>query len=227
MLAMAAPMVLATLRGTKTQTRRVVGAVPPIGARGIARSKPEQPGSRSEWWWTSGPTLAESGEMYEPMVCPYGEEGWRIAVREAYRSLISYDQHAPRDIVAGAPIYYEADGAAPAEAGRYRHARFMCRWMARLRLEVVRLRVERLQAITEADAVAEGVHADPSLRIEEDGPEVYKAIKHAPGAARTALGLPAPVARYVVLWESLHGPGSWAKNPWVWVLDFKRVTPCP
>ena len=60
------------------------------------------------------------------------------------------------------------------------------------------LRVERLQAITEADAVAEGLEADA------DG---------GTGAA----------AAYARLWASLHGAESWQGNPWVWVTEFERV----
>ncbi|MEQ1663215.1 MAG: hypothetical protein ABL877_11025 [Thiobacillus sp.] len=77
----------------------------------------------------------------------------------------------------------------------------MPRWASRILLEIVGVRVERLQDISEADAIAEGVGGDVTVT---------------PCFA---------VERYRALWESINGPGSWDVNPWVWVVEFKRVTP--
>jgi len=83
-----------------------------------------------------------------------------------------------------------------------------CRWLpsgnmprsrSRITLEITDVRVEQLQDIREADAKAEG--ADPALPVADQR----------------------WVAGYRVLWEQIHGPGSWDANPWVWVLTFKRV----
>jgi hypothetical protein len=82
----------------------------------------------------------------------------------------------------------------------------MPRWASRITLEVVSVRVERLQAITEADAKAEGV-----TRGDFD--------------AAGGVGLGSYVQAYRSLWESLHGPGSWFANPWVWVVEFRRAKP--
>jgi hypothetical protein len=89
---------------------------------------------------------------------------------------------------------------------------FMPRWASRITLEVTGVRVERLQDISEADAIAEGVNPFPGVRQDDDA------------AAFNRIG-PVdmdsfPVARYAVLWESINGAGSWDANPWVWVVEF-------
>ena len=78
-------------------------------------------------------------------------------------------------------------------------------------LEIVSIRVERLQDITEEDAIAEGVqcasHIDYRSATTEDGKELHS---HA-------------VDMFRELWESINGKGSWGENPCVWVIEFKRV----
>ncbi|OPZ53593.1 MAG: hypothetical protein BWY91_01907 [bacterium ADurb.BinA028] len=78
----------------------------------------------------------------------------------------------------------------------------MRRWMSRLTLELTGVRVQRLSDISEDDAQAEGVIG------------LYVQKEEAPSR----------VVAYRDLWESLNGPGSWAANPWVWVLSFRRVS---
>jgi hypothetical protein len=87
----------------------------------------------------------------------------------------------------------------------------MPRWASRITLEVVNVRVERLQEISEADAIAEGVYTNEQ--------------------ALQKLGLPADtklqgtcVDKYRIVWESINGKKyPWASNPWVWVVEFKKV----
>ena len=78
----------------------------------------------------------------------------------------------------------------------------MPRWASRITLEVVSVRVERLQDISEEDAKAEGVMLKGTSRYD--------------GEARDA---------FESLWCSINGPGSWDANPFVWVVEFKRITP--
>jgi hypothetical protein len=84
----------------------------------------------------------------------------------------------------------------------------MPRWASRILLEIVSVRVERLQAIGEADARAEGVTTED---------------RHTIGYCAGEF-LPPSIRAYRDLWESINGAGSWDANPWVWVIEFKRVT---
>ncbi len=81
----------------------------------------------------------------------------------------------------------------------------MPRWASRITLEITSVRVERLQEISEADAQAEGWTRRPEVSTD---PQVHKE------AARDW---------FMDLWESINGPGSWDANPWVWVIEFRRL----
>jgi len=89
----------------------------------------------------------------------------------------------------------------------------MPRDMSRIMLEIVSVRVERLNEISEVDALAEGI--DFSQRGEE--PRVYRDYSQ-----KLHYGL-SPIGSYRTLWESINGPGSWEANEWVWVVEFKRI----
>ena len=136
--------------------------------------------------------------------CPYGEPGDRLWVREAWRTEIRNDYIAPRDLRPQSAVYYEAGGGGeeeiPACAGKLRPSIHMPRWASRIDLEVIGVRVERLQDISEADAMAGGI----------TGKDLFRAHGYAPDAYRK-------------LWESINGAGSWDANPWVWVVEFKRI----
>jgi hypothetical protein len=84
----------------------------------------------------------------------------------------------------------------------------MPRQHCRLVLEITDVRVERLNAITPEDAVAEGIEGDAEGRWKH-----YLKPKFGPS----------PVHSFQTLWESINGVGSWAQNPWVWVVSFRRI----
>lgn len=218
-----APMVRAILDDRKTVTRRVVKPT---------YQSIEERDDGSLWPWRED--LNRATDYWYP--CPYGEVGDRLWVREAWRMPASLDDLsgklvAEKCLEAGyrkpwAPISFEADGAlssakdwrefgsTPGEAvpGRYRHARFMPRWASRIALEVTAVRVERLQDISEAQARAEGACYHDGLGIGHSG--WRHDLKDVHADARSS---------FARLWESINGAGSWADNPWVWVVEFRRV----
>lgn len=218
-----APMVRALLAGTKTQTRRVVKL---RGAEVIEERPRNDPDdnvlSTESWPWSP---------QHDGWVsCPYGSPGGRLWVKETFAFLQPTDDAATasehRDRVVQRPedgervaLWYRADGEMPLveqlwaddEDGiRWRPSIFMPRWASRITLEVTGVRVERLQEITESDALAEGV----DLKSE--------AWPDTPSAIPLSLK---PTFAYELLWKSINGADSWAANPWVWVVELRRVTP--
>ena len=84
----------------------------------------------------------------------------------------------------------------------------MPRWASRITLEITGVRVERLQEISEKDAIAEGCIC-PNYGIDD----YWKKA----GDPDT------PADVFMELWQSINGPESWSANPWVWVIEFKRL----
>jgi hypothetical protein len=199
-----APMVRALLDGTKTQTRRVckwrdLAAGLNLGFSGL--SVQHMPGG----WVLESPSRTSSEWRCSPTPCPYGQPGDRLWVRE---TTVRVEDHGY-----SGPVYVESDegracltgGLAPSEDDctevepydiRRRPAIHMPRSMSRIDLEVTGVRVERLQEISADDCFAEGIQ----LRVETP--------------AKT---------QYARLWEQINGAGSWAANPWVWVVEFRRI----
>jgi hypothetical protein len=192
------PMVRALLNGSKTQTRRVIEPT----------DKPMAPG---QILLMTGPRFGGTAYRFAPRY----RVGDRLYVREHWRTFISLDGVAPRELWApgcgkGAGILYIADNrgmslTAAGERfsgdregdisafGKHRQAMHMPRWASRLTLTVTDVRVERLQDCSEADAFAEGVSAS----------EYW----------------PATMA-YRDLWDSINGLGAWDENPWVAAYTF-------
>lgn len=195
-------MVNAVLGDRKSQTRRPV--------KGLAL----------DWLSDNGftPAFVASPENH---LCPYGVPGDRLWVREHWRTVPAADKTPPRELIAAHRIWYEAEAPQQPGFGRFRPGMFMYRWMSRILLEVLSVRIERLQDISEADAIAEGCDPEQTLRGDDDI-AVNIAMRHLENQAGQ-LRTDYPIARYMVLWESINGAGSWAANPWVWVVEFKRI----
>lgn len=133
----------------------------------------------------------------EEQRCPYGQPGDRLWVRESFcEDPLSFG------------ALYRADGELDEQAlnagGKWRPSIHMPRWASRITLEVSGVRVERLQDINEADCIAEGCTGG------------HGSI---PGYGYNAT----PLEHYHWLWNSINGPVSWEANPWVWVVEFKRL----
>ena len=196
------PMVRAILSGRKTQTRRVV--------KGQALD-----------WLNDGFTPGFVAD-YQNRLCPYGQPGDRLWVREAFG--IGYDDGngglsaipwTGSDPQRDGTVVYRADfNEEPDEPRRpWKPSIHMPRWASRILLEVTGVRVERLQDISEEDAAAEGIHFDRTVPfngpwfIEPSDPQGYLLASSC----------------YEALWDQINGPGSWDANPWVWGVEFKRL----
>lgn len=196
-----APMVRAVLNGSKHQTRRVV--------KGFALELLAPDNFTPEYV-----ALPENGNS------PFGYAGDRLWVREAWRTVAGADDIAPRNLMnVESFTHYEADKSKPSGMGKLRPSMFMPRWASRINLEITGVRVERLQDISEADAIAEGVEPIPYTG-ENAGPNKFSILLDG-----CWFNAPTAVEVYSILWESINGEGSWAANPWVWVVEFKRVMP--
>lgn len=209
------PMVRALLDGSKTQTRRAVRKqfAPDAVVAEVAATTPEgwQVSGHSGLWWD------DAGACLDDAIrCPYGMPGDRLWVREAWShdaESLEQCRAAHEDAMGGSGYgpYYHATETAP-DTLKWRPSIHMPRWASRITLEIVAVRVERLLDISEADARAEGAReCDPAT-----GREVLLAGPSQRGSF---------VLHYRSIWEQINGPGSWAENPWVWVVEFKRVTP--
>lgn len=210
-------MVRATVAGTKKKTRRIIKLPPAPAALGEWQASTiggenggrtadgnEVPLQAVIWHTRTGKALS----------CPHGQPGDRIWVRETWRSTGDggrADYMAPRDMQPH-QVWHDADGAAPESecTGKTRTSIHMPRWASRILLEIVSVRVERLNACSDADAVAEGIGLNPSA--------IGMKLTNPPGESMA-------IAMYCALWDSINGAGSWAANPWVWVVEFTRVTP--
>ena len=194
------PMVRAILDGRKTQTRRIVK---PIG--NDDRFVMLDYGSG---WWPYRSNYGEShmkGDKEIPHACPYGQPGDRLWVREAW----AYNPYDDR-------VWYRATDELPSkdEYGplRWLASIHMARADSRITLEITGVRVEPLQNITEADAIAEGVTPKWEPGCSGRLMEALNGFSFRPAASA-----------YLDLWEQINGPGSASANPWVWVIQFEKV----
>ncbi|CRM40539.1 hypothetical protein [Pseudomonas sp. 37 R 15] len=216
----AAPMVRAILEGRKTVTRRPVKVQPHIDASGnfcVGNSNYGQDGY--------GKPVTKH---FVNSCCPFGKPGDRLWVRETWAADAQVDAVAPRDLSQGEPIHYAADGAARQtgcamiKPGKGRPSIHMPRWVSRILLEITAVRVERLQdgegeTAFESRYIAEGIN-----RIHQgDGDYASHPFKSEPGPGNWT----DPFDAWRELWVGINGAESWNSNPWVWVVEFKQVTP--
>ncbi|GKI46700.1 hypothetical protein NUBL22018_35620 [Klebsiella variicola] len=189
-----AEMVRAILDGRKTQTRR------PIKWKQTRFTEIGEREDGSKWPWSED--AEHACDFWHP--CPFGAVGDRIWVRETWaRYNIDQNSH---------DIAYRATTPEDwPEEGRWRPSIHMPRWASRILLEITNLRVERLNAISEEDARAEGIIDGGCLNCGE--PEPCGCANPEPDATDA----------FAYLWQSIYGQENWNANPWVWVIEFKRV----
>lgn len=215
-----APMVQAILAGRKSQTRRVVKLPKELSGGDLMRAWPDK-----MFGVTPGLHIPMPDESVQRLRNPWGwPEPSRLWVRETFCLENTSDYHGDHDTPTdGRPIqkHEDPDGSrwliphyratepephivpyrcdADDDKTRWTPSIFMPRWASRITLEITGVRVERLQDISEGDAFIEGVTVTPCKpsRAERMGRGAYRE-----------------------LWESINGPGSWDKNPWVWCISF-------
>ena len=246
-------MVRAILAGRKTQTRRIFKVTDPLGGRHAIR-QPEKviqlgrPGDLDDFHYES------TGALSGPYPCPYGQPGHRLRVRESYHFPNDCDNVKPSLVAETVDIWYAAGGQRQTTGGldwgrpmgRCRPGIHIPDWATRLRLDITGVRCEPLQAISEADALAEGFKKLKATGriVLRDGGQHFGEYWHTARAAYRDLwdsinGLPAPVykkgedgKKYISHYVSYPWEDKWEQaehkgkmhvicgNPWVWVLEF-------
>ena len=191
------PMVRAIIEGRKTQTRRVIKPKHEFfvddGHDGINR--------------VYYPCYVTGEPEPQEILCPYGSVGERLWVRETWAVVPKVSDDGPKHKAKGdgTGATWRADWNGNPSGFPWKPSIHMPRWASRITLEVTGVRVERLNDISEADAQAEGCDGNYQIGYipaYQAGPFSY---------------------HFAQLWESINGPGSWSLNPWVWVVEFKRV----
>ncbi|EMR0514647.1 hypothetical protein RY963_002688 [Stenotrophomonas maltophilia] len=213
-------MVRAILAGAKTQTRRAIKPQP------LETSFFDAPRQYQPTFVDDGQLRVATSSGVHLLTCPFGQRGDRLWVRERFKPVASGQvKNGYGEVRYG--YAYEADsstrwnrrtttihdlsgqtskGPMQFQKGPWKSAICMPHRACRLVLEVTDVRVERLQAITEANAIAEGI------RIDSDGGFHVESGTHYSSS---------PIGSFASLWSSTGG--DWASNPCVWAITFKRI----
>lgn len=194
------PMVQAILEGRKTMTRRIIDPQPEAG---------KYPQSELDgFYWKSKFYLSKYDRKDISLVdnSRFGQPGDLLWVRETW-----IDTFIPHCVPVGG-IYYKADHPED-KSLRWRPSIHMPKSAARIWLQVEEIRVERLQDITEEDAIAEGIE-----QIDQHGQKVWKRYD----GYNTVTS--SPIVSFWSLWVSINGEESWDANPWVWVVKDKVLS---
>ncbi len=206
-----APLVRAILSGQKTQTRRIAKTEITMGRDSLLA--PHHGRKHADVY------LLPERAKEAVALCPFGQPGDRIYVRETH----SHHPHFPQ-------IAFRADGEEFEDADgflwvpKWTPAIHMKKKEARIWLEFTGVRVERLQSISRGDAMAEGC-PHPNMADGED-PRKWFADLWDSTTDRPALPKNENSKRYARIKHGLDthpDTTSWAANPWVWVIDFKRI----
>lgn len=206
-------MVCATIDGRKTHTRRIINPQPTLSDSSGFNWKGRAYGL--------GASPSETERNFSKWSCKHGKVGDRLWVRETFQPVFAdgfdHNSVARSDYKTGRGYkcsYPATDGiqefidAEDNVTDRCTPSIHMPRWASRITLEITGVRAERLQDISEADAKAEGIQKAWQYA------DCYYTPSGDYASARVA---------FQRLWESINGPESWDANPFVWVIEFKRV----
>ncbi|EOD5216177.1 TPA: hypothetical protein ACOEGS_000855 [Enterobacter hormaechei subsp. xiangfangensis] len=229
-------MVRAILDGRKTQTRRIMKIQPSDGFH------PTHNGydlDLNAHWYTPGVVdkngylqpakkdvfgVADENKGY---TCPFGAVGDHIWVRETWAEagagapdLKLYRANYPEHV----PTHYE--NVPPADEIRWTPSIHMPRWASRLTLEITGVRVEKLDKISEEDAISEGMQGvicpsckdDPDYSTTQYDPDTLSAVDEIP-----CQSCESNRSKFFALWDSIYGEGNHCMGDWVWVIEFKVV----
>jgi hypothetical protein len=213
------PMVRGMLNGSKTQTRRVVKPQPINEDGSIYDGKVWGPEMYEPVAYDRHGEMVPGPEVFGiytedwGVKCPYGKPGDQLWVRETWRKVEPSECGCSEACSHGSSAYdYRATGSGD-EDTKWKPSIHMPRRASRIQLEITGIRVERLQDISDDDALAEGVISYPVGNLTVFGVEGTKIEKLHPRAA------------YLALWDEINGRGSADANPWVWVVEFKVIKP--
>ena len=236
-------MVRAILDGRKTQTRRIMKVQPESNQLGlllITDSTKHSDIGKYHWAESNATGNHVRSKLFSS---PFGAVGERIWVRETWATLgnedgccVDWEDNLCKgDERSAARIYRASCEQRPGDyglwsipddaywkphtkehkfEGAWRPSIHMPRWASRILLEITDVRVERLNAISEEDAEAEGIDMEALY----DSQDCYDCI-----ADHNMTGRPTVTGAFKYLWESIYGEDGWKANPWVWVIEFKRV----
>lgn len=204
-------MVPPTLDGSKTQTRRLRGLE-------VVNMNPDARVGAMDNHDRTWDFKMHDGGHQRGVRCPYGMAGDRLWVRETWQH--SNFPNGPLD--EDCSIFFRADylndplgpdlerDTSSNIRRKWKPSIHLPRWASRILLEVVNVRPERLQKISDADARAEGIE------IDRHGWSSYGMDSIPQGTS---------IDSFCCLWSSINGIDSWIANPWVWRIEFKRLKP--
>lgn len=204
--------------GVKTQTRRIIMPQPEdVGYRKNCLVQPFCPGT--EWPLAYSEKRGSHWSKSEPLVCPYGFVGGQCWIQEPHylfghweRSLTKVSGRSTWRFLCKRSHGVRFPDNPPAEVKKTRtergwfrrHGMHMPRWACRTVVELTEIKVGGVQDITPDDIQAEGVDCNRLDGGFDDG---------------VAFG------NFILLWDSINGPGAWQRNPWVWALTMRRMKP--
>lgn len=233
-----APMVQAILAGRKSQTRRIVKLPKALTGGDLSRAWPDKmlgvtPGLhvpmpdgtvqrlRNPWGWPEPShlwvretfCLENTSDYHGDHITPADGRPIQKHEDDGYWLIPHYRATEPEPHIV--PYRCDADD----DKTRWTPSIFMPRWASRITLEITGVRAERLQDISYEDALAEGI-PDWAAFCATDEPNQYGET-----AEETARRLRWPQRWYKSLWDEINGHGSWEINPWVWLIEFRKVGP--